>query len=147
MSNIVEQLDPIFKPRSMAVIGASDNPAKWGHNMIERPLRTGYKGRIYPVNPQADTILGVPSYHSVKDIPEAVDLAVITVQANQVPAVMQAMRRKGSQGSDTYLSRFCRDRPCRQSPARRGDQDSQIRRYTLCGAERHGHMERRRPAK
>ena len=95
MPPTIEQLDYIFNPRSMAIIGASDNIAKWGYMMVERPLRTGYRGRIYPVNPQGGTILGLPSYRSVKDIPGPVDLAVITVQASQVPHVMQECVDKG----------------------------------------------------
>jgi acyl-CoA synthetase (NDP forming) len=66
--------------------------------MVDRPLRTGYKGAIYPVNPQADTILGLRSYPSVTDIPGPVDLAVITTQASQVPAVMQQCVEKGVKG-------------------------------------------------
>ena len=99
MADIVKQLDYIFKPRSVAVIGASDNVTKWGYMVIERPLRTGYKGAIYPVNPQADTILGLPSFRSVKDIPGSVDLAVITTQASHVPSVMQQCVDKGVKGA------------------------------------------------
>ncbi len=99
MSSIVKQLDYIFKPESMAIIGASDNIAKWGHMMVERPLRTGYKGAIYPVNPQGGSILGLPVFRSVKDIPAPVDLAVITTQANQVPRVMHECVEKGIRGA------------------------------------------------
>ena len=99
MPSIIEQLDCIFKPGSMAIIGASDNIAKWGYMMVERPLRTGYRGRIYPVNPQGGTLLGLPSYRSVKDIPGQVDLAVITVQAVHVPSVMQECVDKGVRGA------------------------------------------------
>jgi len=83
----------------MAIIGASDSIYKWGHMMVERPLRTGYQGHIYPVNPQGGAILGLPSYRSVKDIPGPVDLAVITVQASHVPDVMQECVDKGVRGA------------------------------------------------
>jgi acyl-CoA synthetase (NDP forming) len=99
LSATVEQLDFIFKPRSVAIIGASDNIAKWGYAMVERPLHTGYQGLIYPVNPQGGTILGLPAYRSVKDVPGPVDLAVITVQAGQVPDVMQECVEKGVRGA------------------------------------------------
>ena len=99
MSSIVKQLDYIFKPASIAIIGASDNIAKWGHMMVDRPQRTGYKGAIYPVNPQGAAILGLPSYRSVKDIPGPVDLVVITTQASQVPIVMQECVEKGVKGA------------------------------------------------
>lgn len=99
MSNIVTQLNSIFKPRSVAVIGASDNVGKWGYLMVNRPLRTGYKGKIYPVNPQAKSILGLPCYASIRDIPGPVDLAVIATQASHVPAVMTECVAKGVKGA------------------------------------------------
>lgn len=99
MPDIVKQLDYIFKPRSLAVIGASETVSKWGFMVIDRPLHTGFKGAIYPVNPQADTILGLRCYKSVKDIPDSVDLAVITVQAVHVPAIMQECVEKGVKGA------------------------------------------------
>jgi acyl-CoA synthetase (NDP forming) len=98
LSSIVKQLDYIFKPRSMAIIGASDNATKWGYMMVDRPMRTGYKGEIYPVNPQGGKILGLPSFRSVKDIPHQVDMAVITVQAAHVPRVMMECAEKGVKG-------------------------------------------------
>ncbi len=99
MPSTVEQLDCIFKPSSMAIIGASDNIAKWGYMMVERPLRTGYQGKIHPVNPQGGKLLDLPCYRSVKDIPGPVELAVITVQAAHVPAVMQECVEKGIRGA------------------------------------------------
>jgi acyl-CoA synthetase (NDP forming) len=98
VKSIAEQLDPIFKPRSIAVIGASKSHAKWGFRMINRPLRTGYRGAIYPVNRQGEKISNLPSYKSVLEIPQAVDLAVITVPAVQVPAVMKECVEKGVKG-------------------------------------------------
>ena len=99
MPSIVNQLDSIFRPSSMAIIGASDNVSKWGYMMVDRPLRTGYKGAVYPVNPQGTEILGRPSYRSVTDIPGPVDLAVITTQASQVPLVMRQCVEKGVKGA------------------------------------------------
>jgi len=105
------ELDYIFKPRSMAIIGASDNIAKWGYIMVERPLRTGYRSHIYPVNPQGGTILGLPSYRSVKDIPGPVDLAVITVQAVHVPVIMQECVEKGVRGAILISAGFAETGP------------------------------------
>jgi acyl-CoA synthetase (NDP forming) len=98
LPDIVKQLDYIFRPRSIAVIGASDNTRKWGYMMVDRPLRTGFTGKVYPVNPQSQSILGQKCYSSVKDIPDNVDLAVITTQAELVPAVMQECVEKGVKG-------------------------------------------------
>ncbi len=98
MSDIVKQLDHIFKPNTIAVIGASENIAKWGYLMVERPLRTGFPGKIYPVNAQADRILGLTCFPSVKEIPAQVDLAVITTPINQVVRVMEECSEKGVRG-------------------------------------------------
>jgi len=98
VKSIVEQLDPIFKPKSIAVIGASNHRTKWGFRMINRPLRTGYRGAVYPVNRQGEQINHLPSYKSILDIPEAVDLAVITLPAPQIPGVMKECVDKGVKG-------------------------------------------------
>ncbi|MBM4447471.1 MAG: hypothetical protein FJ023_09060 [Chloroflexi bacterium] len=99
MSSAVEQLDHIFKPTSIAILGASDRAGKWGHIMVERPLTTGFSGAIYPVNPNKDEILGLNSYRSVLDIPDQVDLAVIVAPAPTTPKLLQdcvAKRVKGA---------------------------------------------------
>jgi len=78
----------LFSPESIAVIGASNTPGTWGNNAMKGLL--GNKSRrIYPVNPNADEILGVRAYHSVTDIPDTVDLAVIVVSAPLVSKVLQ----------------------------------------------------------
>lgn len=78
----------LFSPESIAVIGASNTPGSWGNNAVKGLLATGGR-RIYPVNPNADEILGVKAYHSVVDIPDTVDLAVIVISAELVPRVLR----------------------------------------------------------
>jgi len=96
--DIIQQLDCIFKPKSIAVIGASNAPGKWGHRMVNNPLNTGYRGAIYPVNPTEKTVLGLPAYASVKDIPGAVDMAVMVAPAQYVPQAMRDCAAKGIKG-------------------------------------------------
>ena len=72
-----------FDPRSIAVIGASPNPAKGG-NILVRNLRTGYDGPIYPVNPKYPRIEDLTCYPSVREIPFPVDLAIMLVPSSQV---------------------------------------------------------------
>ena len=98
MKSIIEQLDPIFKPESIAVIGASSSPLKWGGRMINRPLRTGYRGEIYPVNPGVEEISGLRSYRSILDIPQPVDLAIMTIPAHKTPDAMRECVEKGVRG-------------------------------------------------
>ncbi len=58
-------LRPMFKPRSVAVIGASRNPDKVGHIILQNLMKAGYDGRMYPINPNAEEILGLRTYKSV----------------------------------------------------------------------------------
>ena len=106
MSNIIDQLQPIFKPKSIAVLGASDTPGKWGYVMVERPLKTGFGGIIYPVNPTKKDILGISSYRSVLDIPHQVDLAVIVAPAVTTPKLMQECVAKSVKGAIVISAGF-----------------------------------------
>jgi len=89
LKSIKEQLDPIFKPKSIAVIGASATPMKWGFRMMDRPIRTGFRGNIYPVNIKGETMFGLPTYKCLLDIPDKVDLVIMTIPAKLVPAAMK----------------------------------------------------------
>jgi acyl-CoA synthetase (NDP forming) len=106
VSSITEQLKPIFKPESIAIIGASDRPGKWGYVMVERPLKTGFGGNIYPVNPNKKDVLGLPAYPSVLDIPHEVDLAVIVAPAARTPGLMQECVAKGVKGAVVISAGF-----------------------------------------
>jgi acyl-CoA synthetase (NDP forming) len=97
--DVRRKLDPIFKPKSIAVIGASNNPWKWGYRMITNPLRSGYKGHIYPVNRKEKTVAGIEAYPSILKVPEDIDLAVIVVPAPTVPEVMEECVEKGVKGA------------------------------------------------
>ena len=103
---IVRQLDPIFRPGSIAVIGASDTFPKWGYRMVDRPLKSGYRGAIYPVNPKLKEVDGLRAYASVCDIPSDVDLAVIVVPAIAVPKAMAECVVKGVRGAVLITAGF-----------------------------------------
>ncbi|HEX9897059.1 MAG TPA: CoA-binding protein [Dehalococcoidales bacterium] len=98
MKEIVKQLDPIFKPKAIAVIGASNSPGKWGFRMMSNALSSGYRGAIYPVNPNEKEICGLPAYATVRDIPHDVDMAVIVVPAAVAPQAMADCAAKGIKG-------------------------------------------------
>jgi len=95
---IVQQLHPIFEPRSVAVIGASNDASKFGGRAFLLPIESGYLGTLYPVNPQRSDIQGIHAYPSVLDVPDNVDLAVIAVVAPMVPQVMEECVKKGVKG-------------------------------------------------
>jgi acyl-CoA synthetase (NDP forming) len=95
-ANTRHPLDAIFKPRSVAVIGASNSPGRWGYDMMMSILKySNFRGDIYPVNPRDAVIQGLTAYRSVTDIPGPVDLAVIVVNAGQAVNVFsQCVEKK-----------------------------------------------------
>ncbi|WP_435320119.1 acetate--CoA ligase family protein [Haloarchaeobius sp. TZWSO28] len=84
-----DQLQRILAPDSVAVVGASTDPQKRGHQAIATLEAGGYEGDVYPVNPSADEIRGRTVYDSVSDIPDPVDLALVVVPAPVVPSVLE----------------------------------------------------------
>jgi len=76
-------LSYFFEPKSVAVVGASRTPGKAGNEILVNLLANGYAGKIFPVNPNGEEVLGFKAYRSVKDIPEPVDLAVFIVPAEK----------------------------------------------------------------
>lgn len=77
----MKDLNKIFKPDSVAVIGASDTPGKVGYIIVANMISGGYKGKIYPVNPKGGEIQGLKAYKNIKDIPEKVDLVIMSIPA------------------------------------------------------------------
>jgi len=84
-----EGLDAIFSPRSIAVIGASRHRGKIGYEILRNLIVNEYQGILYPVNPNATGIHGIRAYPSISDVPDPVDLAVITV-----PPTSRSMPRR-----------------------------------------------------
>jgi len=80
----VRDLDAVFKPQSVALIGASTTPGKLGYDILYNLINAGFKGPIYPINPKADEILGLKAYKDILSIPAPADLAVIVIPARMV---------------------------------------------------------------
>ncbi len=93
-----EALNAIFNPKSVAVIGASDNPGKLGSHVMRSLAEGKYPGKIFPVNPGKDEILGVKAYPSLRQVPEEVDLSIIVLPAEQVPKIITECKEKGVKG-------------------------------------------------
>ena len=91
----VSNLDMMMNPRSVAIIGASKNPDKVGHVILQNYVNAGYSGRLYPVNKDADEIMGLKAYARVGDIKDRIDLAVIAVPAKFVPGVLEECGKAG----------------------------------------------------
>ena len=94
----VENLDRIFKPKSIAVIGASDRVGAPGYSIFRNLIGSGYEGVIFPVNPKKESIQGVQAYQTVNKLPKIVDLAIIATPANVVLDVVEQCGKKGIKG-------------------------------------------------
>jgi acetyl coenzyme A synthetase (ADP forming)-like protein len=92
-------IDVLFNPNSVAVIGASRDPGKIGHVLLRNFIEGGFRGQIYPINPKSNEILGLKCYLSVKNIKGDVDLAVIAIPAKLVPDALKECGEKGVKGA------------------------------------------------
>jgi acetyltransferase len=81
-------LDPFFRPRSVAVIGATEAPGSVGRTLLQNLISSPFGGTVYPVNPRRENVLGIRAYRSIADVPGPVDLAVIVTPAASVPAIV-----------------------------------------------------------
>jgi acetyl-CoA synthetase (ADP-forming) len=93
-----QALDAIFNPKSVAVIGASDNPGKLGSHVMRSLTEGRYPAKIYPVNPGKEEILGIKAYPSLSRVPDSVDLSIIVLPAEQVPKIIKECPEKGAKG-------------------------------------------------
>ncbi len=84
----VRDLEPLFAPRSIAVVGASRTPGTVGNAIVKNLIYGGYTGTVYPVNPKAKSVLGVPSFPKLSAINDEIDLTVIVVPSNYVESVV-----------------------------------------------------------
>ena len=84
-----QPLDLFFAPKSVAVIGATENPGSVGRTIVKNLVSSPFGGTVYPVNPKRPSVLGIKAYKSIAEIPEQVDLAVIVTPATSVPAIVR----------------------------------------------------------
>ncbi|GAA2913591.1 acetate--CoA ligase family protein [Streptosporangium fragile] len=103
---ILAGMNRIFKPRSVAVIGASGETGKIGNSVMRNLINGGYRGHIYPINPKAPEILGLPAYPGIADVPGEVDVAVFAIPARLVPGALEEAGRKGVAGAIMIPSGF-----------------------------------------
>jgi len=101
-----DRLDSIFSPRSVAVIGASKDPTKWGNLVAKSLIDSSYPGKIYLVNPRGGTVYGRETYASIHDIPDSVDLAVVGIPVKFVADSIKDCIRKGVKGIVVVTAHF-----------------------------------------
>ncbi len=102
----MSRFQPLFEPRAVTVIGAGRSPQSIGYQVVRNMQEFDYQGPIYPVNPKAKAIRGLPCYKTVDDLPDEVDLAVLALPAAAVIETVQACARKGIRGVVTITSGF-----------------------------------------
>ena len=99
-------LGSCYYPKSIAFIGASATPGKWGHILLTNTLSQNYKGKVYLVNPKGGKIIGRRVYKSVNQIEEDIELAVVTIPANQVIDLIPDFKKKHVKGILLITSGF-----------------------------------------
>jgi acetate---CoA ligase (ADP-forming) len=101
-----EGLDALMAPRSIAIIGASQDATKIGGRPVELLRRYGYAGQVYPVNPKAATVQGLQAYASLQAVPEAPDLAIVAVDAEKTPEAVEQCADRGVRSVVVFSSGF-----------------------------------------
>jgi acyl-CoA synthetase (NDP forming) len=99
-------LDPLFAPRSVAVLGVSRDPAKLGHRLLQNVKESGYAGAVHAVNPSGQPILGYATVPSVDALPEGVDLALVSLPAAAVAGAVQALAGRRARSAVVLSSGF-----------------------------------------
>ena len=106
MNTLSVNLDPVFRPRSVAVVGASTSFAKWGQMVFSNIVSGQFSGKVFPVNPREEVIFGLPVYRHIQDIAEPVDLAIICTPAETVLDVLGECGEKGVKAVVVITSGF-----------------------------------------
>ena len=103
---IVRQMNRIMRPATVAVIGASSEDRKIGNSVMKNLINGGYQGKIYPIHPKADEIMGCKAYKSVLDVPGDIDVAVFAIPAKLVAQALVEVGKKGIPGAVLIPSGF-----------------------------------------
>lgn len=104
-------LTPLFEPKSVGVIGASERETAIGGVLIRNMLDAGFKGKIFAINPKHDKVHGVKCYKSVEDVPHRLDLVVIATAAQKVPAIIDGCGRAGVKAAIVLSAGFSETGP------------------------------------
>ncbi|GAI00880.1 unnamed protein product, partial [marine sediment metagenome] len=81
-------LEFLFYPKSVAIVGASENPASFGCDFMNHMLSYGFSGKIYPINPKQTEIMGLKAYPSLEQVPGAIDYVVCCIAVNNAPDLL-----------------------------------------------------------
>ena len=101
-----QPLDVFFSPKTVAVIGATENPGSVGRTLLWNLVTSPFGGTVYPVNPKRPSVLGVKAYKSVSEIPEQVDLAVVVTPPPSIPGIIRECGENGVRGAIVISAGF-----------------------------------------
>ncbi len=90
-----DSLEFLFYPKSVAVVGASDNPVAFGYSFMRHMLDYGFTGKVYPINPRQSEVMGVKAYPSLKDVPGTIDYVMYIIGLNNAPEIFAQAAQKG----------------------------------------------------
>jgi acetyltransferase len=99
-------LDALFKPKAVAIIGASNNPLSIGHIVLQNLVDHNYRGPIYPINPKSKVIKSFKTYPSISDVPDEIDLVNISIKNTLVPVVLEECGKKGVKFAIVHTAGF-----------------------------------------
>jgi acyl-CoA synthetase (NDP forming) len=106
MTDAFAEIDAIFRPRSVAVVGASANPDTPGYDYVRSMQEFGFKGDIYPVNPKGGEIAGLPAYVSLRDIPGDVDYVISCIPSDTILQLVQDAAARHARAIQLFTGRF-----------------------------------------
>ena len=129
----VNDLQPLLKPGSIAILGASSDYSKVNGRTLKFLLEKGYPGKIFPVNPKYDAIGGLKCYASVADLPEAADLAVVALPARSVAGALRELGRRGVKSAVVFSSGFAETGEAGRALEREVVAAAQVAGLRLCG--------------
>jgi acyl-CoA synthetase (NDP forming) len=128
----------LFEPRSVAIVGASSDPAKASGLPLRNLVKSGFTGKVYPVNPRATEISGFTCYPSITDLPEAPDVAILMIDARLSPQVLEECGKKGVKSAIIGSAGFSESGS--EGAARQAQLSNIAKQYDIrvCGPNCHG---------
>ncbi len=124
----VASIAAVLRPRSIAVVGAGRRPGNVGHEVVRSLLAGDFTGTVYPINPFARAICGVPAFSNLSSLPEPIDLAIVAVPADGVPGVIEEAALSGVRAVTVITAGF----------AETGSSGAKVETELLTAARRHG---------
>ncbi len=104
-------LTPLFEPKSVAIIGASERERSVGSVLVRNMLNAGFKGKLFAVNPKHESVFGLPCFPTVEEVPLRLDLVVVAIRAESIPGIMESCGRAGVKAAVVVSAGFSETGP------------------------------------